>query len=311
MEDGSGSWLHLAVVGDTLLGLGRDASGVVRAYSADLAVEPIHLSRVPHQDLAFDGVVLWNVISDGTTAFAFGYERSTLAPAAWRSSGSSWARIDVPHEGFGGPVQLAAAGPAGVVVAGTERHGIAADPVFWHMRPDGTWVREPSPVIEPMPQPGPTACGEPPDSILEFMGLDQRLAVACFGDSPMTLTAWSAPCQGCGGAGEPGNGEPAWLLQPANKLYLLPAQMSMDGGWSKEAILHGDLAWRPEWTGTWLRLTGHFDDPAAQTCRWHPRPDEEPYYWGPEADVSRCRAMFVITELEVVSGPGPTGGAAP
>jgi hypothetical protein len=311
MADGSGSWLHLAVVGDTLLGLGRDAEGVVRAYSADLSVDPFELSRVPHQDLAFEGVVLWNLISDGTTAWAFGYERASGAPMAWSSSGGTWARIDVPDEGFGGAVYLAAAGPAGIVVAGTTRGAVAADPIFWHLRPDGTWVREPSPALPPMPRPGPRDCGALPDSALAFMGLDPYLAVPCFGDSPMAFTAWSARCQGCGGAGGPGDGEPPWLMRPEQVLYLLPVEMTMDNGWAKQAILDADLAWQPEWANAWVHVTGHYDDPAARDCRWHPRTDEEPYYWGPDMDIAGCRVKFVITDLDVVDGPRLAGGAAP
>ena len=61
----------------------------------------------------------------------------------------------------------------------------------------------------------------------------------------------------------------------------------------------GDLA--P--TGTWLRVTGHFADPAASTCTRVPPED-----WGtgpeaPEFQAARCRELFVVTAVEPRDAP--------
>ena len=303
--ESSASWLSLAIVGDAVVGVAREA-GVVRAYRADLTDidgGPIHLVRERHLDLAFDGAVVSQIVSDGTTAYAFGYAPDAGLDLAWQRDASGWRRIDTPTGGFGQPVHAAAAGRAGVLVVGAEPNGVLTDPILWHLGLDGEWVREASDAFPSAPQPTRDDCGDPPDTAVEFMGLHPSVAVPCFGDRALTFTAWSTGCDGCHGTGE-GSGRPEWLIDPTNAFFLLPVEVAAGRGeWWKEAIPAADLAWRDAYVDAWLTITGHYDDPASAGCRWMPSLMDEIYYSGILADVNGCRQRFVITEVTVVRGP--------
>jgi hypothetical protein len=69
-------------------------------------------------------------------------------------------------------------------------------------------------------------------------------------------------------------------------------------------VLHPELTWRRQWTDTWLRVTGHFDDPAAERCATGPEPGNEAWWHGPELDVLFCRHAFVVTGVEVLGRDG-------
>lgn len=291
--------LQLAVAdGDSLLGFARSDSGRLAAYRGSLRSGQVALSRDPSLELAFEGASVSALASDGATAIALGFEKDGGASLAWRSTGSGWRRLPVPDGGFGGVVRQAVTGQHGTVVVGAEYGAFGVSPVLWHLGAGDEWVREARPVVPAPPEPTPEECGEPPDNALEFMVLDATLGASCFGDAPITFTAWSLECPGCY-APNGGSGEPAWLMDPEHTLFLLPMEAS-DSGWWKMAVLHPDLAWREELVGAWLRITGHYDDPAAADCRRNPPPDEEPYYGGPEDTRWVCRQAFVVTELDIV-----------
>lgn len=299
------AWLQLALVGDSIIGLGRDPGGVTRAYSAPLGTADggtIALSRAAHLDVAFDGAGIWTLVSDGQAAYAFGYEGSDRQDAVWIGDGSSWRRIPPPADGFNEPVHLAAAGPGGVVAVGAQPNGVVTDPVLWHLGPDEAWTRQVTQAFPGVPPVDRGECPEPPDSGLEFMTLHATVAVPCFGGRPLTFTAWSADCDGCWGRGRASRGPAAWLMNPPRAFFLLPMESRAGDGWWKDAIPAAGLEWRDEYVGAWLRITGHYDDPAAAECRRRV-PAEELYYAGPLAEENACRQRFVVTQATVVEGP--------
>jgi len=51
----------------------------------------------------------------------------------------------------------------------------------------------------------------------------------------------------------------------------------------------------------WVTLTGHYDDPAANTCRWSPDPLYPGAYTDPGALVVGCQDQFVATQLVPVA----------
>ena len=305
LAPGSGaSWLVLGPAGDSVVGLGRDNEGVTRAYrgTLDAAADALLLERVRHLDLVFDGAIVRNLVSDGTTAYAFGNAREG-SDLAWSGDATGWRRLQTPDGGFGQPVQLAAAGSDGLLVVGADPSVPPMDPVLWHLSRGGRWAREATEAFPPTPAPTPEECGAPPDSALEFAGLHPSLAVPCFADRELTFTAWSMDCTDCFGRGS-GSGSPGWLMDPAHSFALLPIEMRADsGGWWREAIPAADVPWRDEYVGAWLRITGHYDDPASSRCRWTPAEADEIYYFGVQADVNACRLRFVVTEVAVVDGP--------
>ena len=303
--DSGAAWLLLGLAGDSVVGLGRDDAGAVRAYrgTLDAAAGALLLERARHMDLMFDGAIVRNLVSDGTTAYAFGYARGSSDDLAWSGDATGWRRLETPGGGFGQRVQLAAAGPDGLLVVGAGPSVPPTDPVLWHLSRGGGWAREATEAFPHTQVPTPDECGDPPDSALEFAGLHPSLAVPCFGDRELTFTAWSMDCTDCFGHGS-GSGSPGWLLDPAHSFALLPVEMPADtGGWWREAIPAADVAWRDEYVGAWLQIAGHYDDPASARCRWTPAEADEIYYFGIQADVNACRLRFVVSEVTVVDGP--------
>lgn len=148
--------------------------------------------------------------------------------------------------------------------------------------------------------PAADACEPLPPDILAIAFLDRAAAVVCFGDAPISLRAWSAECQQCYGYG-PGVSRPAWLLTPTtNQLYLSAVETRTD--WITQVVVRPTLTMDSSWTGTWLDVTGHFDDPESTTCHYEPGIDDLLYWGGPQTIIDQCRQTFVVTEVTVVPG---------
>jgi len=164
----------------------------------------------------------------------------------------------------------------------------------------------PSPSDEPTVQQSPSATASstaslgpamgcldaPPDveALIEFQDGTRDDAVACFGDTPLTIEAsWT----GGGVADCPMAPEPAWLACSAFSLGLVGETRKV-GAPQLFVAVDPSTSPLPE-PATDVRVTGHFDDPAAQTCH------ETVVGGGAEtlapaaATVEQCRSVFVIT----------------
>lgn len=145
----------------------------------------------------------------------------------------------------------------------------------------------------------PAGCVNPPTDITTLIDLQSTGPldpagdpVACYGNAPLTFDAtWL----GGGVADCPAAPEPAWLacsafsLQPVGDTRTVGApQLYVAVDPSVSVSISEPYAQ--------VRVTGHFDDPAAQTCAiTQPIPGESPE---PVADrIERCRSTFVITEV--------------
>ncbi|MGZ8563960.1 MAG: hypothetical protein ACXWWU_10125, partial [Candidatus Limnocylindria bacterium] len=108
---------------------------------------------------------------------------------------------------------------------------------------------------------------------------------------------------GCSGQND-GTYEEAWLANPASNVLFLSPVVWPDSYWAT-GVLAPELATAPDpsWVGTWLDLTGHFDDPASARCHWTPPQDQLQYYSGAASQQNQCRQQFVVTEVQVVDGP--------
>lgn len=143
-------------------------------------------------------------------------------------------------------------------------------------------------------------CINPPPDLLTL--LNQTDPVACYGDSPITVDAQVAPI----GAIDCAAVVPAWLacgawvwLQPigahAARIGIVLAATSGPDTAGMFAAIHPDTNLiASDIVGRSLRITGHFDDPAAQTCRETQAP-----FGGattpPQQVIASCQAMFVLT----------------
>jgi hypothetical protein len=119
----------------------------------------------------------------------------------------------------------------------------------------------------------------------------------------MSFVAWSVNCRDCWGEPPPDAQGPTWLMGTGPGLSLLPHEGDMNSGWWRQGALPPGVAWSEELVNTWLRITGHFDDPASEQCGQRP-PDGFEWWWtGPELDVVNCRGAFVVTEAVPVPAP--------
>lgn len=271
-----------------------------RVWSAVVADGTLSWIRESAADTAFEGGVVQQLVSDGSRVYAFGWDLATEQPLVWTGNGARWTRSTLPDE-FGGIPAMAAAGPSGVVVVGHRPSLRGDNPIFWHRAATGRWVPESQPLMAEVPDPT-TDCQDLPSEFLEFVIVDSAALVSCHGDTPFTLRAYSVACGDCFGTMD-GDPQPAWLLNP-NRDQLLLAPDVTTGNWSSQAVLGPSLVpIDPAWTGTWLDVTGHFDDPAASTCRIEPRADTIQWWTGGQLLIDQCRLTFVVTDVKVLSGP--------
>jgi hypothetical protein len=126
--------------------------------------------------------------------------------------------------------------------------------------------------------------------------------LACFDDHPLTLTGtWG--CQGCGGT-TMGNYEPRWLAYPI-QYPLLWIDWTTAGGIGPPLGLRlapeSGLNFPTE-PGPIMRITGHFNDPAATTCVMT-APDIQAEVAVATAQTF-CREQFVVDSFDII-GPDP------
>ncbi|MEX0626599.1 MAG: hypothetical protein WD402_08640 [Chloroflexota bacterium] len=157
-------------------------------------------------------------------------------------------------------------------------------------------ITAPSPSATP-----PAGCINPPTDITTLIDmvptgpLDPGSdPVACYGDAPLTFDAtW----YGGGVADCPSAPEPAWLACSAFSLQAAGDTRKVGAPGLFVAIHPSASLSIPSGPYAQVRVTGHFDDPAAQTCR-------ETQLGGgatslaPAAEmIERCRRTFVVTDV--------------
>jgi hypothetical protein len=295
--------LQLGSTAATLLGVTTKGDGTVRAWRADLTDRTsMHLIPDEAAEAAFGSLRGVQLVSDGTEAFLLGYDASGVRAQLWESDGGSWRQVRMPAADHIGPrPRLGAVGPDGLVVIGTRPTAAGDNPVFWHLRRSGTWTVEREPIIPLLPDPTPSQCGSLPTTALDFVLVPQVWAPYCFGDQPITITAWSPTCDWCNPGPDSGDtaGTPAWLMRWSGDVELRPAKG--EAWFGNNGILAPGLS-PADWGDQWVRVTGHFADPASDTCAWG-SDFADPIYQTSGTAVIWCRQRFVITAIETADGP--------
>jgi hypothetical protein len=169
--------------------------------------------------------------------------------------------------------------------------------------PSPTVATTPSPSTSPSAVPTaslPAGCVNPPTDITTLIDLQSTGPldpagdpVACYGNAPLTFDAtW----YGGGVADCPSAPEPAWLACSAFSLQPLGDTRKV-GAPQLFVAVDPSVSFSPAEPFAQVRFTGHFDDPAAQTCR-------ETQLGGgaetlaPVADtIEACRRTFVVTQV--------------
>jgi hypothetical protein len=152
--------------------------------------------------------------------------------------------------------------------------------------------------MPPSPQGAASAatCFKPPPDIAVLAV--QADPVRCYGNGPLTLDAHLVgPAQ----VDYVVMVAPAWLGEPSTYLEVI-GETSKNGPFLLAAVDPATAASLSAHLNSNVRITGHFDDPAAQTCRETGR---VPGMGTPEpaaGTIEHCRRTFVITHL-VQLGP--------
>lgn len=162
-------------------------------------------------------------------------------------------------------------------------------------------ARTPSPSTSASQSPTPlTGCVNPPIGISGLIDLQgtgpQGPAgdpVACYGGAPLTFDAtWL----GGGEADCPAAPEPAWLACSPFSLQA-PGDTRKVGPPALFVAIHPSASPSiPSKPYAQVRVTGHFDDPAAQNCR-ETQPGDAQSLAPAGVTIERCRRVFVITEV--------------
>jgi hypothetical protein len=256
-----------------------------------------------HHDLATEGEfedAVVTAIAGGATAVAMGWERGSESALWWSNDEAGWHRHRLPAA-FGAFPSTGAAAEHEYVLAGSGSSPLGGNPVLWSSAGFGTLRPETHPFIDGPGSLSAAACAEYDTDLLTLLGSSPLAQAVCRGDAPITTRAYIPRCDGCDSGSEPTSIEPAWLAQPSADRVLRLSPID-DGDWSwLEAILDPSLRYRPGWEGHWVTVTGHFDDPAAATCRMEPRLEEELWYPGHAQVVRDCRGRFVVTSVSLES----------
>jgi hypothetical protein len=146
----------------------------------------------------------------------------------------------------------------------------------------------------------PRAC---PTGRIDIVGIVARPhsdRLRCFGSRTLRFRAWVAEPTDLGGT-SPYRGIPEWLNDPFGYGSFLQA---VEAPFGQANILTGHL--RPgvrfSRVNTWATVTGHFDDPAAATCRFIAY-DASTKPVPKARAISHCRSEFVITAIVRATRP--------
>lgn len=151
-------------------------------------------------------------------------------------------------------------------------------------------------------------CPSSPLTEATIAGLQPLEALHCFGRNEIVLTGTvETPC--CGYVG-PHVFSPEWLAHPTTPAFLRSAGIGFRP--------HPDAELEVPARGDVVRITGHYEDPAATSCRVSVDPswdtgDETVQLPNPARVILDCRATFVWTDYEVTGHEdlGPCCGALP
>jgi hypothetical protein len=137
-------------------------------------------------------------------------------------------------------------------------------------------------------------CLNPPPDLVTVVVLDAGARLSCFGASSLTFEAVVFKAIMDCGVGP--RIDPAWFCLPG--VFLAPPNAPLDGSQLIAVYWNPASGLKPTSFpgGQTLRITGHFDDPAALTCHLAGVPSSQ--VTEPPADVVlACRETFVVTAV--------------
>lgn len=266
-------------------------------------------STIHRGNLAPDGTVTWtgtvdpsafagarvdSIASGDDGLLALGWDADDLVPVTWTSSdGASWSRHDPGADAFGGLVGPEPAWAAGGWVAlGADRQG----PTLWRSSDGASWSLAGRP--EPMAQDAPRCPSADAVTTLDLIFLGDR-GLDCFGGATLTVRGWVPLIEGLGGCCWP-DPEPDWLAGPYPAAWLTSGEVDH---WGLNLYVAPGVDPAALATHTWVEVRGHFDDPAAATCRRSPLPDFLHRVESQALVRDECARRFVVESITPASAP--------
>lgn len=272
-----------------------DESGSQTVWRRSLVTLGAGWQRAWVAESAFTGNVVTSLASDGTRLVAAGYDRASATPRLWQSpDGSTW--TDVSGDGLllHGDPDVLAGGSHGFAALGHVVTAAGVNPVMWHSSEGLRWRAESTPAAGVLTSPLIGGCPDVPQAEIDWELIPHAVAAACFGSTQITFRAWLTEGGGCG-AYTPGTWSPAWLAHPLAEFALVLAPFATPFRGCGSAVLAPDAhVASPQ---QWVTVTGHFNDPAASTCRWLPDATLWGYLESPDGLAFSCREKFVVTSV--------------
>jgi hypothetical protein len=289
--------LGVAGAGDRFVALDH-VGDLVRPWSASVEGGTLVWRRDQASEAAFAGSVVTSVSGD-STAIATGWERDTEIPLWWSHDAAGWHRHVLPS-GFRGLPRQAAASDGRYVVVGGGAGPLHQSPIIWASSDEPTNLQpEATPFLATQRSADAATCAEYNADLLDML-MNSGLAYAeCRGDADLAFRAFVVLCQGCGPVTPAEENAATWLAQPDPRRTLRLAPVHTGEWGSLEAVLAPRLEVRSEWANRWVTVTGHFDDPAAGSCRVSPQLFGERDYPGRDQVIRDCRGRFVITRVRL------------
>ena len=277
-------------IGEQVTGIGEDLGVAIWRSVDGLTWIESHVG-IP------DNAALGPLADDGRTFVVAGVADGH--PRTWTSlDGRAWTvGPDMTRFDSRGTLLINAmvAGGGEIVAVGSADGALAAvGAVLVATSPDATvadWTGDAGP---------PRACPTGRIDIVAIVARPNSDRLRCFGSRPLRFRAWVAGPTDLGGVSAY-RGIPAWLNDPFGYGTFLQA---VDAPFGRANVLVGHL--RPgvrfSRVNTWATVTGHFDDPAAATCRFIAyEASTEPV---PKARaISHCRSEFAITAIVRTTAP--------
>jgi hypothetical protein len=250
-----------------------------------------------------DEAVVTKLLHVEGAALALGRRIDDGSHQAWRSTdGVTWTELDpTALTDTNASTWYAAGADSGAVVVGYATTDAGPNPMLLASPDGGTWEMDGGSVLGLVDSSLPGACPERPTNMVDWMAIPGVVGAECFGDAPITFTAWHTQAGGCGGF-SPGFYDPTWLASPfAGTFVLLPYEAPTGGCGGPAQDPEAGPA--PELL-QWIELTGHWADPASAECRYRPDPAAPSDPFRPDL-VFHCRTVFVVSEAVPGSALAP------
>ena len=294
-----------ASVGSTVVVIrGAGADGGIDAWAGTMDPVAGTIAWQQAADAGFGRADFVSLTGGAAGATLLGYDRTSFEPVTWTTSdGLTWTRHDLAPGALGGGASalLATSGTTTVSLGWTSDAEDRVLRALWRSDDGAAWMPVESGLFGRLDPLSRSQCpAVPPATARQLVAVAGVLAPFCFGDQRLTVTGYVVDCGGCGGT-SPMNASPSWLIDPLgySRFWLSPTA-SGNSGTGVGVDVDPAHPIRIPADRTKVRLMGHFDDPAAATCRLTPSAGNGAELPPPAVAILQCREKFVATGVTVL-----------